>query len=110
MLTDSEVDRRFSMLVADLNLAVQAVEWPVMSERAAEWTPRGPIGGETRPNGIAVLRLSGAGMLLATVAVGVFVLWTLNVGVVVGLLWFGVLVPALTLAAVTLVDRVRRRS
>ena len=34
MLKDSEVDRRFLMLVADLNETVQPVDWPGVTETA----------------------------------------------------------------------------
>jgi hypothetical protein len=107
VLTDAEVDRRFSMLVADLKAAVGVAEWPVM--RAPE--PRLPDDVRTRRSAPCVpvaerITAVASALLLAVVGALLAATGVLAVGLVIA--WFVLVVPGATLATTLVVDRLRR--
>ena len=111
MLTDSEVDRRFSMLVADLNLAVQAVEWPVMSEPAENFSDGEPTASTPFVRGpMGALRAGAVFSAAIFTAVGLVLAFTGDVGLGFVVAWFALIVPAATLGTVFVVDRLRRHT
>ena len=65
MLNEAEVDRRFMMLVADLNTTVQPVDWPVVTEPAASESSDGR--GRRSDDGIVALRVLAVGIALVTI-------------------------------------------
>jgi len=111
-LTDSEVDRRFAMLVADLNLADIVVDWPEVSNAAespADDDPEPEDDPSAMTARVGPLRLTAAVIAAVTAAVGLLVATVVDPGVVVGLVWFLLVVPAVVLVTVYVVDAVRRR-
>ena len=115
MLTNSEVDRRFSMLVADLNSAVQTVDWPGVSEPAEQFSPDevnadGTHVDPTPDARLGALRVLALAVALVTVAAGIVVARAFDLGIVPIIVWFAIVVPGVTLGTLMLVDRLRRRS
>jgi hypothetical protein len=110
VLTDSEVDRRFAMLVADLNLAAVTVDWPGVSN-AAESSPGDepdPVVSSPPPR-VGALRLTAAVIAAAMAGAGLIAAAMLDLGVVFSVVWFVIVVPTVALATLYVVDAVRRR-
>jgi hypothetical protein len=108
VLTDSEVDRRFLMLLADLNSAVQTVDWPGVSEPAERDLPDDLDAPRPADAGIVALRMLAVATALVTFAVGIVIAQTSGLGIVLIFGWTVLVVPGVTLAALMLVDRLRR--
>lgn len=109
MLTDSEVDRRFGMLMADLNSTVQTVDWPGVSEPAERHSPDELNAGAAPDVGIGALRVLAAAVALAMCAAGIIVARAFDLGAVMIVVWFALVVPGVTLATLLLVDRIRHQ-
>jgi hypothetical protein len=134
VLTDAEVDRRFTTLVADLNSVTTTVDWALVTEPAERpspdelATPEVQVGGdapaqaagsdastasehpdprEASDAGIVGLRVLAVGVALAMCALGLVLARTLDLGVVLIVLWYVLLVPGVTLGSLMVVDRLR---
>jgi hypothetical protein len=134
VLTDAEVDRRFTTLVADLNSVTTTVDWALVTEPAERpspddlATPEVLVGGdvpapaagndasiaaaepdprEASDAGIVALRVLAVGVALAMCALGLVLARLLDLGVVLVVLWYVLLVPGVTLGSLMLVDRLR---
>jgi hypothetical protein len=134
VLTDAEVDRRFTTLVADLNSVTTTVDWALVTEPAERPSPDDPaapevlVGGdvpappagsdastagdpsdprEASDAGIVALRVLAVGVALAMCALGLVLARTLDLGVVLIVLWYVLLVPGVTLGSLMVVDRLR---
>jgi hypothetical protein len=111
MLTDAEVDRRFFELVASLNSAAVAVEWPSVSDPAEQFPSDEPTASSSdEEQSLGVLRLVAVLTVVITIAVGVAAAEAAHLGWVFFALWLGVVVPGVTLVSLLVADRVRRRS
>jgi hypothetical protein len=108
MRTDPELDRRFVALIADLESAARAVDRPAGRERGTGRAPEDPLAVPRTVAGIGALRLVAAVVAVATGAAGVALARRLGWGIGPIMAWFAVLVPGVTLAAVMIVDRLRR--
>jgi hypothetical protein len=106
VLKDSEVDRRFLMLVADLNATAQPVDGPRVTEPAASESPDDKR--RTSDDGIVALRVLAVGIALVTVVAGIMLARAVDLGILALLVWFALVVPGVTLAALMLVDWLRR--
>lgn len=143
MLTDAEVDRRFTTLVedlnstntvADLNSVTTTVDWALVTEPAERPSPDdlatpevlvgddvpAPVAGSDAPTaaepldpreasdaGIVALRVLAVGVALAMCVLGLVLANALDLGVVLVVLWYALLVPGVTLGSLVLVDRLR---
>jgi len=134
VLTDAEVDRRFTTLVADLNSVTTTVDWALVTEPAERPSPDdlatpevlvgrdvpAPATGsdsspaavppdprEASDAGIVALRVLSVGVALAMCALGLVLARTLDLGVVLVVLWYVLLVPGVTLGSLMVVDRLR---
>lgn len=108
MLTDSEVDRRFGLAVADLNSVVPPVEWPDVSE-AAEPFPNDEEHEVPAPVArVVALRVVAVVSIVVTVTVGVIIARRFDLGLALTIAWFALVVPGVTFAALLGVDRLRR--
>ena len=108
MLTDSEVDRRFLKLVANLNSAVRTVDWRGVTEPAERDLPDDLDAPRPADAGIVALRVLAVVTALVTFAAGLVLAQTLGFGIVAIVAWIVLVVPGVTLAALMLVDRFRR--
>jgi hypothetical protein len=109
VLTDSEVDRRFSMLVADLNSALQTVDWPGVSASAEREPPDDTNGRDASDAGIIALRVLAVATAFLTFAAGVVLARTFDLGILPIIVWVALVVPGVTLATLMIVDRLPRR-
>ena len=109
MLTDSEVDRRFFQLVADLNSTALPVDWPCVSDPAEQLPPDETDASSVEKPGTGALRLVAVVSIVVLLAVGVAVVRAWGLGFSFFALWLGVVVPAITLITLLAVDRLRRR-
>ena len=134
MLTDAEVDRRFTTLVADLNSVTTTVDWALVTDPAERPSPddldtpevlvgsdvpapaeashaptaaEPPDPREASDAGIVALRVLAVGVALAMCALGLVLARTLDLGVVAIVLWYVLLVPGVTLGSLMVVDRLR---
>jgi hypothetical protein len=107
MLTDSEVDRRFLMLVAGLSSRVRATEGPGVTDSAEGRVPdrENQLGSDA---GVVGLRVLAVAIALVTLALGVLLARTFDLGILLIFVWLPLVVPGVTLGSVMLVDRLRR--
>ena len=109
MLTDSEVDRRFATLVADLNSVVQTVDWRGVNEPVDRAPENDLDAGEHHEAGLVAVRLLAIVVALVMVGAGIGIASSLGFNTVVLVLWFALVVPAVTLGALVLFDQIRGR-
>jgi hypothetical protein len=109
-VTEDDVDHRFDDLVAALN------SWSVATDRLFVADPAGEPGrGRWSPERdqvstqrVVVLRVFAAVVAAAVAGAGASIHWSRSAPVTFWLVWLLVVVPAATLVAVMVFDRVRR--
>jgi hypothetical protein len=108
MLTDSEVDRRFSMLVAVLTSGGRAAELRDVNAPTEHRYSDDQVERSGSAPGVVALRVLAVVVGVTTLVVGVVLAGTLEFGVVLMVGWLAIVVPGVTLAAVLIADRLRR--
>lgn len=105
MLTDAEVDRRFTICVRELKSDASATDWPPVNQPAE---PRSPREGTEGPS-VTSTRVLAAVVAVVVFAIGIVGVQALGLGVLGIVLWVTVVVPGVTLATLLLVDRFHGR-
>jgi hypothetical protein len=111
VLANSEVDRRFIALVAELNLSADVVD--AFGMHAAE--PQPNVGQDVeaaaaRPARMRAMRSLAAVTAILAVLGGVALATVADAGAWLLVAWFAVVVPGATLAAILAVEVVRNRA
>jgi hypothetical protein len=118
VLTEAEVDRRFTTLVADLNStnavaalnsASPAVDGAQVTDPTEPMSPddQGPPEPPGSDAGMVGLRVLAVGVAVVMCGIGVAAARALDLGVVLVVVWFVLVVPAVTLGSLVAVDRLR---
>jgi hypothetical protein len=109
VLTDSEVDRRFFQMVAELNSATLTVDWAWVSDPAEQLPPEPETPATPHPR-TGALRLVAVISIVVTIAAGVAMARAWALGLSFLALWLILAVPGIALAVLVAVDRLRRRN